>query len=117
MWRRSGLAPATGALVVLLAGIVTGGAAAMREGPFTALGGASRSAAAVTSAAPLPADRLYPAPSTPPPTRRVVVVPDPAVPEAVPAGEAGAPSGSCWGDDCGGRDGGGDGGGDHGGGG
>ncbi len=116
MWRRSGLAPASGALVVLLAGLVTGGAAAARAGPFTALGGASRTAA-VTSAAPLPADRLYPAPTAPPPTQRVVVVPDPAVPEAVPAGEAGAPPGSCWGDDCGGRDGGGDGGGDHGGGG
>lgn len=119
MWRRSGPAPAVGALVVLLSGTVTGLAAAGRVGPFSALGGASRDAAAVTTPAALPADRLYPAPTAPPPTQKVVIVPEPGARAGAPA--AAAPSavspspGSCWGDDCGGGDSGGGAGGDAGG--
>jgi hypothetical protein len=116
--------------LVALTGVVAGVAAAAGVGPFSALV-VSNAVAVVATATPRPltASTLYPPPTNPPPTQRLVVEPypeqegppAPAEPYASPSTTAATPlPTACWEDDCssagGGDDGGwggGSGGGDH----
>jgi hypothetical protein len=117
--RRRSLTPLTGtAILVLLAGAVTGAAAADRAGPFAGLAGQGHAlAAASATQPPLRAADLYPPPTQPPPTQKIEYVPRPSEPEAsepYPSANSTPTSTPCTYDGC---DGGGGDGGDGGGGG
>ena len=67
------------AVLVGLAGVITGVGAAGHVGPFAALGAAAQhTVAAQLPGAPLRADSLYPAPTKPPTVHEIIVITDPA---------------------------------------
>jgi hypothetical protein len=115
------------AVLVGLAGVITGVGAAGHVGPFAALGAAAQhTVAAQIPGAPLRADSLYPAPTKPPTVHEIIVITDPAPTARPGSGYSGGPSSTAtpwptatasptpWCDDsCGGGGGGGGGGGDN----
>ena len=63
--------------LVILAGAVTGLAAAAKTGPFRDLGAVTRPAAVTIAQSPLRADQFFPQPTEPPTIKHVIAVQDP----------------------------------------